>query len=98
MHDKYLIPQLDSSLFDWLSWRSGIIHDLGIKACREELITSTHGKESLRKYAIGFCYGENLPCRPKPEIAVMFEKDNLIFWFHLRQNEFELVFKWVLAL
>jgi hypothetical protein len=91
---KYLIPQLDSSLFDWLTWRSGTIHDLEIKACRYDLITSNQGKEQLRKYAIGFCYGENLPCRPKlKEIAVMFFKNDLYFWFHLRENEFMKVFK-----
>lgn len=89
---KYIIPQLDSSLFDWLTWRNGTIHDLGIQACRYELIISENGKEQLRKYAVGFCYGENLPCRPKQEMAVMFFKNDLYFWFHLRKNEFEKVF------
>jgi hypothetical protein len=93
MQNKYTIPYFDSSLFDWITWRSGSIHDLGIVACREVLITSPHGKEQLRKYAIGFCFGENLPCRPKHEMAVMFEKNDITFWFHLRLNEFNEVFK-----
>lgn len=93
MQNKYSIPQLDSSLFDWLAWRNGTIHDLGIQSCREQLITSQHGKEQLRKYAIGFCFGHNLPCRPKDEIAVMFLKDDLYFWFHLREKEFQEVFR-----
>lgn len=88
-----IIPKIDSTLFDWLTWRNGSIHDLDIIACRYTLITSWHGKQQLRRYAVGWCYGENLMCRPKQgENAVMFEKDGLRFWFHLRRKEFEEVF------
>jgi hypothetical protein len=88
-----IIDKLDSTLFDWSSWRSGSIHDLDIIRCRYELITSPHGKSQLRRYAVGWCYGENLMCRcKKNEIATMFEKDEIRFWFHLRRKEFEEVF------
>ena len=87
------LPNLDSTLFDWLTWRNGSIHDLGIVSCRYELIISVHGKLRLREYAIGWCFGESLNCRPKQEeIAVLFEKDDKKFWFHLRRKEFCEVF------
>lgn len=93
MKSNCVIPQLDSTLFDWLTWRGGSIHDLEITACRYSIITSPDGKRKLRQYAIGWCYGENLGCRPKSkEIAIMFEKDGEKFWFHLRQSEFYEVF------
>ena len=91
---KYIIPKLDSTLFTWSRWRNGSIHDLDIQACRYALITSIDGKQKLQKYAVGYCFGEELMCRPKQnQIAIMFEKNNLKFWFHLRIEEFVNVFK-----
>jgi hypothetical protein len=93
MENNCKIPKLDSTLFDWSTWRSGSIHDLDIIACRYAIITSPDGKRKLREYVIGWCYGENLNCRPKiNQIAVMFEKNGIKFWFHLRQIEFYEVF------
>jgi hypothetical protein len=57
------LPKLDSSNFIWLNWRAGSIRDLGVP-CRYISIVN-EGKYILRKYAIGWCYGENLMCRPK---------------------------------
>ncbi len=88
-----MIPKLDSTSFTWQIWRAGSIHDFNIP-CRYEMLTSGYGKMILNKYAIGWCYGENLMCRPKKNhIAIMFEKDDVRFWFHLRRNEFEEIFK-----
>ena len=88
-----IIPKLDSSLFTWLNWRAGSIHDLGIR-CRYAHITSNKGKLILKKYVIGWCYGHNLMCRPKSnEIALMCFKDENDFWFHLRKQEVIEVFK-----
>jgi hypothetical protein len=92
MENNYTIPKLDSTLFNWLTWRSGSIHDLDIQACRYAIITSPDGKRKLREFAIGWCNGQNLMCRPKNEIAVMFEKNDTYFWFHMRKKEFEEVF------
>lgn len=87
-----IIPKLDSTQFTWQKWRAGSIHDFNIP-CRYIALTSGYSKMLLRKHAIGWCYGENLPCRPKTNhIAIMFEKDNIEFWFHLRKNEFEEIF------
>jgi len=87
-----MIPKLDSTSFTWQRWRAGSIHDFNIP-CRYEMIISGYGKMVLNKHAIGWCCGENLLCRPKNEVAVMFEKDGIKFWFHLRQKEFIEVFR-----
>jgi hypothetical protein len=81
----------DSSLFDWLTWRSGTPLDLGIARCRYDYIIRK--KETIKKYAIGYCNGESSICRPKNNHkAVMFYKDDTHFWFHLTDKEFEEVF------
>lgn len=91
--EKTYLPKIDSTLFDWQKWSAGSIHDFGIP-CRYESLTSQESKRILNEYAIGWTYGENLPCRPKENhIAVMFEKDDNKFWFHMRNNEFVEVFE-----
>jgi hypothetical protein len=87
-----MLEQLDSTLFDWVLWRSGDIwNDFHITCKTKNLIENG---DILRKYAIGWCRGENLICRPKENhIAIMFYKDNKFFWFHLRNIEFERIFK-----
>ncbi len=86
------IPRLGPDSFDWLSWVGGSIHDLGIP-CRESCIIGFPGRDILRRYAIGFCEGEHLFCRPKPgTMAVLFVREEREFWFHLRKREFDIVF------
>jgi hypothetical protein len=47
----------------------------------------------LRKYAVGYCDGASVSCRPKTgNKAVMFYKDGRHFWFHMTNYEFEEVF------
>ncbi len=87
------LPRLDSSYFDWNKWSAVNLYSFGIPFKYENL-TSQESREILNAYAIGWTYGENLSCRPKENnIAVMFEKDNNQFWFHLRNNEFIEIFK-----
>ncbi|MDP4224747.1 MAG: radical SAM protein [Bacteroidota bacterium] len=89
---KSSLPEIDSSLFGWSEWRSGSINDLFIPS-RFDSITSVKGKETLRQYAIGWCPAEKLPCRTKIDhVALMCQKDEQQFWFHLRNNEFYEVF------
>jgi len=85
------MERIDSSLFDWQSWRNGSpIEIFGIQCRSDCLVTNA---DLLRKYAIGYCDGESLPCRPKTNtIAVMFEKNNQRFWFHLFRLEAERIF------
>lgn len=88
------IPKIDSSQFYWSRWRAGSIQSLGVP-CRKESLTSTLGRVILSKHAVGWCYSETLPCRPKAnQFGIMcfdFDK-NEHFWFHLRRDEFEDVF------
>jgi len=86
------LQKLDSSLFVWQAWRSGSPNDLNL-TCRYNSLTSKRGSAILKEYAIGWCYAENLMCRPKLDNrAVMFFKDNNLFWFHMRNEEFMKVF------
>lgn len=86
-----MLERMHGSSFDWLSWSAGCIHDFGIP-CRTESILAN--ADILRKYAVGWCPGEQVVCRPKvDEIAVMFVVEDRGFWFHMRKHEFEGVFK-----
>jgi hypothetical protein len=86
------IEEKDPSVFDWLTWRRGSIHDLGL-ACREAAITSDRGKQILRAHAVAWCKSESLLCRPKTgQVALMVEKNGETFWFHIREHEFKGVF------
>ena len=86
------LEKKDPQLFNWSSWRNGSPAELFLVASFH-ILTITYGKSVIRKYAIGYCDGETLICRPKTEHkAVMFEKDNEIFWFHLTNREFERIF------
>jgi hypothetical protein len=87
-----MIEKLDSSAFDWSTWRSGDVWNEFHIPCRTNALIEN--REILKKYAVGWCYGENLICRPKANhIAVMFFKDYKEFWFHLRDYEFEKIFQ-----
>ncbi|MFZ2992436.1 MAG: hypothetical protein WA061_01860 [Microgenomates group bacterium] len=89
---KYYIPKIPPDSFDWSRWRQGlkIWREIGV-ACREvEIIRNSN---VLRKYAIGYCEGGRLFCRPKNnEVAVMCIIDNEFCWTHFRKKEFENVF------
>jgi len=86
------LEKIDSTNFTWDKWRAGSIKDFNIP-CRFISLTSEISKRTLREYAIGWAWGENLMCRPKEnEVAVMFYKDEEYFWFHLRRNEFYEIF------
>lgn len=86
---KICIPKMQPELFDWSLWRSESVADI-IPASRYELFSLY--KNRLRKYAIGYCEGKELICRPKEnQFAVMFDKNNT-FWFHMFKSEFYNVF------
>lgn len=90
--EKSRLPKINSTYFDWEKWSAGSIHDFGIP-CRYEKLIHPENKNILNTYAIGWNYGESIFCRPKEKhIAVMFEKDNNQFWFHVRNNEFIEIF------
>jgi hypothetical protein len=92
-----MLSHIDASNFDWLSWRQGNPHLL-FGASRGELATPRFA-QFLRRYAIGYCDGSVVPCRPKVGFnAVMFQIDSrngdaYLGWCHLSHEEFEKVFR-----
>ena len=82
--------RLNPSLFDWSRWRAGCLAEFGVQTRYEFLIAAG---SVLRQHAIGWCFGENLACRPKPgTMAVMFWSEERHFWTHLTVREFREVF------
>jgi hypothetical protein len=84
------MQELDSSLFDWLTWRGGSLYDVFGIPCRTAALIQN--RKILRKYAYGWTPGYRLMCRPKlNNTAIMFHKNGRDFWFHLRTHEFEAI-------
>lgn len=82
---------LNGSLFDWLAWRAGNLTECLNLRTRENVIVSN--AETIRKYAIGWCHGESIVCRPKTDtIAVMFFTNEIEWWTHFTVKEFKQVF------
>ena len=83
-----MFDELDSSLFDWVTWRAGNPWDDFRIPCRTLALIAN--ADILRRYAVGWCSGERLLCRPKAKhTAVMFFYSDRYFWFHLRKEEFD---------
>lgn len=84
--------ELDSTLFNWSTWRSGTLLDLlGIVNRTYHLVQNQH---ILRKHAVGFAPAERLLCRPKTNcMAVMFFVNGVHFWTHLRNHEFNTIWE-----
>lgn len=77
--------------FTWQLWRAGTLFDLGVLHYRYEFIVAK--RIILRKFAIGYCRGASLLCRPKIDCyGVMFQRDNICFWTHLTTKELNYVF------
>ena len=81
-----MIEKIDPQLFTWSRWRKGSPADLLVMARKNSIIEN---KTRLKKYAVGYCDGESLLCRPKIDHkAIMFFKDGKHFWFHVTNEEF----------
>ena len=86
------LEYLDPQHFNWSRWRRRSLPDLGILRCRLNILLEN--KHTLRDHFVGYCQSENLICRPKlNHKAVMFFKDDIHFWFHITNKEFENVFE-----
>ena len=84
------LQHMHGTSFNWLSWRRGNLHLLNIEYNTFHIL---HHKNAIKKYAIGYCEGDKVLCRPKlNRMAVMFLKDNETFWTHLLINEFNQIF------
>lgn len=88
-----MLEKLDSSLFEWNLWRARQVADL-LDGYRLRTENIPFIKNRIRRFAVGWCYGESLNCRPKENhIALMCFYNNEHFWFHLRKEEFNEIFK-----
>ena len=85
------LERMDSTHFDWLAWRNGSIPEVFSVHQRESSIVGS--ADVLRKHAVGWCPSEQVPCRPKAGfVSVMFLTDDRMWWTHVTQKEFDLVF------
>ena len=87
------IEKLNCELFDWLTWRNGSIWN--IFKIPHRTIHLIDNANLIKKYAIGYCKADYIPCRPKNNhYAVMFNtREEYNWWTHLRKIEFETIFK-----
>jgi len=53
------LEKKDPQLFDWSSWRNGSPVDLLLSA-DFNVLTSSFGNYSIKRYAIAYCDGEQL--------------------------------------
>lgn len=91
--ERVALKSISAAQFTHDIWRAGSIKDLGVDS-RFPAITSERGKELFKAHAVGWCFGDRLPVRPKlNHIAVMCHKNGEHFWFHIRTSEFIEVFE-----
>ena len=63
---------------------------MGIQSRTSDILQK---KEIIKKYAIGWCRGEDLQVKPRENcVAIMFLHEDRIFWTHLLNKEFEGIF------
>lgn len=86
-----MIQKIPPILFDWIIWRNGSPLDVFGLPLRQYTLSDI--SPLLRKYAIGYCKGESLVCRPKiNHMAVMFFINEEYYWFHFTNEEFTFIF------
>jgi len=85
------LQHMHETSFNWLSWRRGNLHLLNIQYNSFHII---YHKNAIKKYAIGYCDGSKVLCRPKKDrVAVMFLVRGDTFWTHLLTEEFNAIFE-----
>ena len=86
------LEHMNENSFDWLSFRNGSISSILKIPQRQPIICAN--KNIIRKFSLGYCKSDNLPCRPKRnQVAVMFNTDGVNdWWTHLRIEEFKFCF------
>lgn len=87
-----MLVRYNEQSFDWLTWRNGTLLSLLKIDNRTDIIKAN--RDILRKFAIGWCQSDNIPCRSKGGYyAVMFLVDGQEFWTHLNEEEFKYCFE-----
>lgn len=91
-NNNLYIEHYNEQSFDFLTWRYGSLMDTLRIPHREYTIYLN--KEYIRKYVIGYCKADNVPCRPKKNhVAVMFNNESINnWWTHLTRKEFRICF------
>jgi hypothetical protein len=88
------IKRYNEQSFDWLTWKNGSLLEIFHVKHRYESIVLNIDK--IRKYAIGYCEADNIPCRPKVGyIVVMFDTQEINYgywWTHFTKREFLICF------
>lgn len=86
-----MLIKMDPEIFDWLLWRNGSPADIFKE--NQWYANISDKKNILIHFAVGYCDGDKLFCRPKDNHkAVMFLVKEKLFWFHLTDEEFKEVF------
>lgn len=85
------MDRLFAERFTYDLWRAGSLATFGLET-RYACIAQNRGL--IRRHATGYCPGEELNVRPKPDcMAVMFWiKNEEYFWTHLSNAEFGICF------
>lgn len=88
-----LINNISPEEFTWLRWVSGSPHFFFPNGQKCSESSFVEYRSLFKKYAIGKCRGDLVPCRPKlNHVAVMFYMNNKHFWFHVSLKEFGEIF------
>jgi len=89
--NESIIPEIGEDSFTYDRWCAGSIHDFGIEHFRYDNLEQY--KDKLMDGICGYCFAENLRCRPKENhVAVLYTKGIDYMWFHIRNNEFVEIF------
>jgi len=77
--------------FTYDIWSAGSLATFGLETRYASIVES---RRLIAQNAVGYCLGESLSFRPKPNtVAVMFEPEGLNpFWTHLTTSEFTVCF------
>ena len=82
-----MIEHFNETSFTWDIWSGGNLTDMLNISTRKEIIISN--SDVIRKHAIGWCKGDDVPCRSKPNtVAVMFLTNDIEWWTHFNVDEF----------
>jgi MoaA/NifB/PqqE/SkfB family radical SAM enzyme len=87
IENQNAIQRLTPDSFTFERWSAGSVHDFGVEHFRYENMKMY--REVLLDGLEGYCFGEELRCKPKEnEVGLLYRKDDDFMWFHIRNNEF----------
>lgn len=92
---KLNIRRMNPMLFEWSLWRTITPFDvMGSSLRLSSLVQNKAAIKRLKKAAVGWCPGDLVSTRTRNGWnCVMFFVDGEHGWFHMRKEEFDLVFE-----